>query len=320
MKPPPGALINELYRDLTAEEVYPFIHNGTSEKTLDHHLFDGQAGDDQGLGRDDSVEDTAAGAQGEAEPRPGQGGAGQQPEAGQEPNAAEQGQQPQQGSAAGEDEPHELSPGEREEMAQQWRSRLASAAQQARQAGKLGASWMRMVDHLIQPQLPWRMLLARYMSNVARDDYSFQRPSRRGGEALLPSLYSGEVNVVVALDSSGSVEDEEMREFLSEIDALKGQIRAHITLQACDDQLCEQGPWTFQPWQALVLPEALSGGGGTRFTPVFDWVDRQGLRPDLLVYFTDAQGEFPAHEPAYPVLWLVKGKGQVPWGQRLQLN
>lgn len=321
MKPPPGALINELYRDLTAEEVYPFIHNGTSEKTLDHHLFDGEAGDDQGLGRDDSVEDTAAGAQGQAEPRPGQGGAGQQqPEAGQEPNAAEQGQQPQQGSAAGEDEPHELSPGEREEMAQQWRSRLASAAQQARQAGKLGASWMRMVDRLIQPQLPWRMLLARYMSNAARDDYSFQRPSRRGGEALLPSLYSGEINVVVALDSSGSVEDDEMREFLSEIDALKGQIRAHITLQACDDQLCEQGPWTFQPWQALVLPEALSGGGGTRFTPVFEWVARQGLRPDLLLYFTDAQGEFPAHEPAYPVLWLVKGKGQVPWGQRLQLN
>jgi predicted metal-dependent peptidase len=43
-------------------------------------------------------------------------------------------------------------------------------------------------------------------------------------------------------------------------------------------------------------------------------------RPDLLVYFTDALGEFPAREPVYPVLWLVKGKATVPWGQRVQLN
>ncbi|MEK7697597.1 MAG: VWA-like domain-containing protein, partial [Pseudomonadota bacterium] len=43
-------------------------------------------------------------------------------------------------------------------------------------------------------------------------------------------------------------------------------------------------------------------------------------QPDLLVYFTDAKGEFPVQEPSYPVLWLVKGKGTVPWGQRIQLN
>ena len=34
----------------------------------------------------------------------------------------------------------------------------------------------------------------------------------------------------------------------------------------------------------------------------------------------DARGEFPKAEPSYPVLWLVKGKEKVPWGQRIQLN
>jgi len=53
---------------------------------------------------------------------------------------------------------------------------------------------------------------------------------------------------------------------------------------------------------------------------VFQWVDRQGLRPDLLVYFTDADGEFPERAPNYPVIWLVKGRSTVPWGQRIQLN
>ncbi len=42
--------------------------------------------------------------------------------------------------------------------------------------------------------------------------------------------------------------------------------------------------------------------------------------PAILVYFTDADGEFPAREPNFPVIWLVKGKNCVPWGQRVQLN
>ncbi|MCB1876115.1 MAG: hypothetical protein KDH88_09080, partial [Chromatiales bacterium] len=62
------------------------------------------------------------------------------------------------------------------------------------------------------------------------------------------------------------------------------------------------------------------GGGGTDFRPVFDWLDEQGQQPQLLVYFTDAQGQFPPHEPNYPVIWLVKGRDSVPWGQRIQLN
>jgi len=64
----------------------------------------------------------------------------------------------------------------------------------------------------------------------------------------------------------------------------------------------------------------MRGGGGTRFTPVFDWLDQQGETPDLVVYFTDAEGEFPKQEPRMPVLWLVKGRAKVPWGQRVQLN
>ena len=66
----------------------------------------------------------------------------------------------------------------------QWQQRLAGAAQQAMQAGKLSGSLARLVDHLLQPQLPWRMLLARYLTAIARDDYSYMRPSRREGEAI----------------------------------------------------------------------------------------------------------------------------------------
>ena len=117
---------------------------------------------------------------------------------------------------------------------------------------------------------------------------------------------------MVVLDTSGSIGNDEMQEFLSEANAIKGQVGARITLHACDETLAPDGPWVFEPWEELRLPESLQGGGGTRFTPVFDWVARLDRQPDLLVYFTDAKGEFPDQEPSYPVLWLVKGKERYP--------
>ena len=87
-----------------------------------------------------------------------------------------------------------------------------------------------------------------------------------------------------------------------------------------DEELAEDGPWVYEPWEELTLPEELHGGGGTRFTPAIEWAERLERQPDMFLYFTDAEGEFPDHEPGFPVIWLVKGKTTVPWGQRIQLN
>jgi len=214
----------------------------------------------------------------------------------------------------------ELNTSAREELAREWQSRMAAAAQQARQAGRMGESWLRAFDELLQPRLPWRQLLARFMMSVARDDYSFQRLARREGDALLPRLASGEVNLVIALDTSGSIRSDEFAQFAAEVDALKGQIRARVTLHACDERLDPRGPWIYQAWEPLMLPKQIGGGGGTSFAPVFDWIAAAELRPDLMLYFTDAEGHFPATAPDYPVIWLVKGRGKVPWGERIQLN
>jgi len=293
LKPPPGVLLKSGFEGMMAEEIYPYIDDDMEEETHDDHFYDEEnksSGASGGQSLDN--EDQGGGASGEGDTEPRQSG----------------------------DAPTPLSETEREQLAVQWRQRLAGAAQQAMQAGKLGATMARLVEHLLQPQLPWRMLLARYMTAAARDDYSYQRPSRREGEAILPTLKSTQVDVVVVLDTSGSVNDTEMQEFVSEINAIKGQMRARLTLHACDAELCRNGPWVFEPWEEFNMPGDVYGRGGTRFVPVFEWLQREGRHPDLLVYFTDAEGEFPKAEPAFPVLWLVKGRGKVPWGQRIQLN
>lgn len=312
MHGPEDALIDAKYRGLTAEEIYPLLHEDPPEKTQDMHLFDNESS--EGGGESESMEQDAGQGQGEQDKDERSEGGGGRPQ-----QQDGQGSEPQQPSDVQEAPPQP--PMDPDKLDEQWKSRLAAAAQAARQAGKLSPSLMRFVDNLLAPQLPWRALLARYMMNAARDDYSFQRTSRRDtGAALMPRLYSQSVNVVVALDTSGSIKDEELREFLTEVDALKGQVRAEVVLHACDDKLCPGGPWRFAQWEAITLPEGISGKGGTDFRPVFDWIERERLNPDLLVYFTDAEGQFPEREPQYPVVWLVKGKAPVPFGARIQLN
>ncbi|MGQ9686835.1 MAG: vWA domain-containing protein [Thiobacillaceae bacterium] len=312
MRGPEDALMNAAYRGLTAEEIYPLLHEDPPEKTQDMHLFDNESS--EGGGESESMEQDAGQGQGNEDREDQSEGGGGRPQ-----QQEGQGSQPQEASDVQEAPPPP--PMDPDKLDEQWKSRLAAAAHAARQAGKLSQSLMRLVDNLLAPQLPWRALLARYMMNAARDDYSFQRTSRRdSGAALMPRLYSQSVNVVVALDTSGSIKDEELREFLSEVDALKGQVRAEVTLHACDDKLCAHGPWRFAQWEPVTLPEGVSGKGGTDFRPVFEWLERERLNPDLLVYFTDAEGKFPEREPQYPVVWLVKGKAPVPFGVRIQLN
>ena len=313
LQAPPGALVDMGFEGMTAEEIYPFIEPNDDDEPMDRHVYDEQDQADRGQGTGEEnpdppppPQDDPEQGRGEQTQKSGQGGGGGQP-------------REREGRGAGQPPP--LSMPERDALAAQWQQRLAGAAQMALQAGRLGDNMKRLIDHLLQPQLPWRSLLAHHVSNVARDDYSFSRPStRRGDPVIYPSLRSAQIDVAVVLDTSGSVSEAELGEFVAEIDALKAQVRARVTLHACDAQLAGDGPWVFEAWDEMRLPESLHGGGGTDFRPVFDWLDAQDRPPDLLVYFTDAEGAFPERPPRYPVLWLIKGRAPVPWGVRVQLN
>ncbi|MCW9089043.1 MAG: VWA-like domain-containing protein [Gammaproteobacteria bacterium] len=330
LKPVPDALFLPQFEEMTAEEIYPCLDEHEDLSPHDDHLYDEDnqsGGGRQGAGgqHDSSEKGSEGGDQQQKKSPDNKGGCGdaeKQEQTKQEPGEGEQQQQQPRdgdGSGQGAKQPPPLSKEEMDNLSVQWQQRMAGAAQQAMQAGKLSGPLRRIIDHLLQPQLPWRMLLARYLNATARDDYNYSRPSRREGDFIMPSLKSHELDVVVALDTSGSVTDKEMTEFVSEVNALKGQIRARVTLLVCDSGLLGDG-WAYEPWEEFDLPQEFKGGGSTDFRPVFDWVQRENRRPDVLVYFTDAQGHFPEREPPYPTVWLIKGKAQIPWGQRIQLN
>lgn len=317
LKPPPGMIMMREYKGMSAEEIYPLLDDNDMTETLDQHLYDKE--DQPSEGSQDTSDNPLDEQQRNDPPPSGQG---------DNPSDSDNNQGNSGGDEFDEDAgsgntppPPPLTQQEAEELSVQWQQRMAGAAQQAMQAGKMSGVMKRLVEELLQPRLPWRMLLARYMTTVARDDYSFTRPStRRGGPAIFPSLKSAQINAVVALDVSGSVTDKELQDCLSEINAIKGQMRAKVTLLACDADIIEGFPRTFEAWEEVTLPKEIKGGGGTDFRPIFKWAEYQDQQPDILVYFTDAQGNFPVYAPNYPTIWLVKGRSPVPFGQRIQLN
>ncbi|MCM2289351.1 MAG: VWA-like domain-containing protein [Sulfuritalea sp.] len=316
LKPPLGAQVLSVYRGMAAEEIYPCLDDSLDQETLDDHVWDGDEGTQmsgQGNGNGDSGgdgkdRDTESGVMSPAEPETvslADGADGTADEAGASP-------------------PPPLSAREKEQLQQQWQRHLAGAAQRAREAGKLSGNLARLAESALAPQVSWRAALAQYLSQAARDDYSWLRPSRRTGESssdvLWPSLRSHAGDIFVALDTSGSIADADLAQFVGELNAIKGTLPVRITLVACDAALAPDAPWVCEPWQELRLPRQFEGGGGTAFAPVFEWIAREGAHPDALVYFTDGEAEFPKLAPYYPVLWLIKGKAPVPWGRRIQLN
>ena len=320
LKPPLGTQVLSVYRGMAAEEIYPCLDDSLDQETLDDHVWDGDDGG-QG-GRSDDPGDDPGKGQGN-----GCSSAGSRPAA----EGSEDAKDPTRKVGAGDtpDEPDPslpppLSARDKEQLQQQWQRHLAGAAQRAREAGKLSGSLARLAEEALAPQVSWRAALAQHLSQAARDDYSWLRPSRRTGESssdvIWPSLRSHAGDIFVALDTSGSIAAADLAQFVGELNAIKGALPVRITLLACDATLAPDAPWVCEPWQELRLPRQFEGGGGTAFTPVFDWIEREGLHPDALVYFTDGDGEFPALPPHYAVLWLIKGKAPVPWGRRIQLN
>ncbi|KAA0449386.1 MAG: hypothetical protein FXV79_04085 [Candidatus Thioglobus sp.] len=301
--PPLDVPIFRQYEGMIAEEIYPLIDDNIDQEPMDQHLYDQQADDnskqsDGGM-REDDLQKQKQQANSDSKPSQQQS----------KSSAAELAQQPPA-----------LKADEVEALATEWQKNLASSAQLAQQAGKLNGEFAKLIDFFLQPQVSWQSLLAQYMNNFARDDFSYSRLSRRSFDAILPALKSQQVDIAVAIDTSGSIAQKEVDEFVAEVDAIKANIRCTISLFACDDKLSKHSPWRFEAWDELQFPASIGGGKGTNFNPVFDFENSADSACDVLIYFTDADGIFPSAEPNYPVIWVVKGKQSVPWGARIQLN
>lgn len=193
-----------------------------------------------------------------------------------------------------------------------WKLALAQAVHKARQAGELPGGLERLVGELLWPSLGWRELLRRFLSQAARNDYSWVRPNRRRlhDGCYLPGLESQELaEIAVAVDVSGSVSQSWLDAFASELSAILEEFDAVLTVFTCDAAMSSEERLGRSD---LPLNFRAMGGGGTDFRPPFARLEEEGLNPVCFIYFTDMEcNAFPA-EPAFPVLWITPNEPSEP--------
>jgi predicted metal-dependent peptidase len=209
-----------------------------------------------------------------------------------------------------------------------WRNALQQAAIVANTTnrGSIPAGMARELGALNSASIDWRSYLWRYLVQTPNDFTGFDR--RFIGRGLYLETLQGEsVQVYVAIDTSGSIDNEQLRLFYSE---LQGILNSYPHLQ-CELYYADAdiyGPYELNPDSTLPPPQ---GGGGTSFVPFFEaietsqanfsnWSDRtQGV----CVYLTDGYGQFPTHTPKLPVLWVVTPGGldleKFPFGEAVRL-
>ena len=175
------------------------------------------------------------------------------------------------------------------------------------------------VPEYFSHKVDWRELLYGYIASYAKSTYSFVPPNMkylyRG--IYLPSLSSDLLRIVIAIDTSGSVDETLLGTFLGEVGSImQSYPNYEIDLITADAKI--QSHKVFLPGEALVYE--VSGGGGTDFRPVFEYIDQQINYPTLLLYFTDGMGTFPELEPSYDVMWIMPESKEVPFGEVMVLN
>ena len=202
------------------------------------------------------------------------------------------------------------------EMETEWKGLLAEAATAAKMQGKMPAGMDRLIGDILEPKMRWDQLLDQLISEVTRDDYDCQYPDRRllsEHGIYFPDLKSEKRYVAIAFDTSGSIGQDDLTAFMGEaVSIIRSRGVSRVRLMSCDAAV--HLDTTIEPQDDL--PTEFPGGGGTSFKPVFTRLDEDQEKPALLVYFTDAYGDFPEVPPEYAVMWVVKGGDakSVPFG------
>lgn len=208
--------------------------------------------------------------------------------------------------------PGKMSQAERDELRQDIKDAIINAARAAKEAGQgVPDSVARMIKEITEPQMPWRELIQTVLTSAIKTDYTFMRPSRRGYhlDAILPSQNPGEeIDITVAIDTSGSISTGELSLFLGEIQGIMDSFAGYkIKVISWDTRVSNPVDYTSENLENIAeyVP---GGGGGTDPGCIFDWLKEEGIVPDRLVVFTDGYFFGGDGDPNYcDTAWIVKG-------------
>jgi predicted metal-dependent peptidase len=214
------------------------------------------------------------------------------------------------GDQEGKSKRPKMSPEERERMRQEVKQAIINAAQSA-EAGQLPLGVERLIKQATDPVMPWRELIQTNLTSAIRTDYSWMRPSRRGWhmDAIMPGMTPGEeIDVVVAIDMSGSISNSQAQAFLGEIGGMMDSFDGYKVHVFCfDTETYNPQDFTSENLDCIDTYEPM-GGGGTDFDSLFDYLKKVGNVPNRLIVFTDGYPCGSWGDPDYcDTTWIIHG-------------
>lgn len=164
------------------------------------------------------------------------------------------------------------------------------AAAQAAGAGNVPASVQRMIKELTESKMNWREIIRQQIQSTIKNDFSFMRPNRKGWHmgAILPGQQFQEtIDICVAIDMSGSIGDQQARDFINEIKGIMQEFKDfNLKLWCFDTQVYNEA--SFNGYNADEFDDyEVVGGGGTDFDANWEYMKENDIQPKKFIMFTD---------------------------------
>jgi predicted metal-dependent peptidase len=226
---------------------------------------------------------------------------------------------------------HEYSDGDKaltkEEIAEskdKWKNAVGEAVTHARQKGNLPKGLELFVDKLQNAKINWKQMLYKYITRVIPFDYTYARPSKRSISSgfYMPSILKETIEMVVSIDTSGSISQKQLSDFLSEITGIaKSFNNLKMSLIVCDSEI-KDVYHVGNGDSDRISKLKIRGGGGTSHIPIYDYVKAKLPNTKLLINFTDGYTDFPTKE-SVKTLWVLSennNKSNIPFGEVIELK
>lgn len=212
-----------------------------------------------------------------------------------------------------------------EEEQKQLKNEMKGAVIQAVQSsgsGDVPSDIKRMVKELLEPEMDWRDIIRAQIESSLKSNFSFLRPNRKGWHmsAILPGMDRDvTIDVSLAIDTSGSISQTMLTEFVSEVAGIMDQYENYrIRIWQFDTNVYGYDEFTHDDGRDITEYE-IRGGGGTDFMANWKYMEDNQIEPDQLIVFTDGMPYGSWGNPDYvDTVFLVHtayGKPEAPFGQ-----
>ncbi len=204
-----------------------------------------------------------------------------------------------------------MSETEKKMMDKQTEHQLKNVAEQIKNRGNIPGEMQSILDAILNPEPPkfnWKAYLRRFAGGSQKVyTKKIRRKQSKRFEGNPGLKVKQKKHIMVAIDTSGSVSDEELAEFMGEINHIY-KTGVEVTIVQCDTRIPPGGIKKFEglsKWDGRIV-----GRGGTSFTPPCEYLNEHKSTFASMIYLTDGEGSTEV-KPEKKTLWVHSSRSTI---------